>query len=87
MFSCDNKLIRVKNIRVARRWNHTQRSGHMLDIVVHRNARLSDATILSHVSARDSLTPVEIHRDWERFRSLANNLSSPVSKIDIADEA
>jgi len=59
----------------------------MLDIMVHRNIRLSDVIvsdtldsdhlpiffyILDYVSAGDTSAPVEIHADWERFRCLAS---------------
>jgi len=74
----------------------------VLDVVVHRNVRLSDVTvseilesdhlpilfhILDHVSARDILDPVENHTDWERFGGLVFDLISTRIKIDTADDA
>jgi hypothetical protein len=79
-----------------------QGNGDVLDIVVHRNVRLSDVTvsdildsdhlpiffhILDHVSARDILAPVESHTDWKRFRSLASDLISLRIQIDTAVDA
>jgi len=79
-----------------------RRNGDVLDIVVHRNVRLSDITvsgildsdhllilfhILDHVSARDISAPVEIHIDWEWFRSLASDLISSVIQINTAAKA
>jgi hypothetical protein len=79
-----------------------QGSGDVLGTVGHRNVRLSDVTvsdildsdhlpilfhILDHASARDVLTPAEIHTGRERFRSLASDLISPRSQIDTADDA
>jgi hypothetical protein len=69
----------------------------MLDIVVHRDARLSDVTvpdildsyhlpilfhIPDHVNARDLLAPVEIYTDRGRFWSLTSDLISPRIRID-----
>jgi len=78
-----------------------QGNGDVLDIVAHRNVRLSDITvsdildsdhvpvlfhILDYVSARNILAPVEIHTDWELFRSVASDLISPRIQIDTADD-
>jgi len=72
-----------------------QGNGDVLDIVVHRNVRLSDVRvsdvltwnhlpILDHFGARDVLFPVEILTDWERFRSLFSDLISPRIHTDAA---
>jgi len=70
--------------------------------VVHRNVRLSDVTvsdvtdsdhllipfhILGHVIARNTLAPVEIHTDWERFHSIISDLISLRIQSDTADQA
>ncbi|PNF26775.1 hypothetical protein B7P43_G18023 [Cryptotermes secundus] len=61
-------------------------NGDVLDIVVHKNIRMSDVTvsnildsdhlpivfhILDHVKIRNLLEPTEEFTDWERFQSLA----------------
>jgi hypothetical protein len=51
---------------------------HHLPILFH---------ILDHVSTRDILAPVEIHTNWERFRSLASQLISLRIQIDTVDVA
>jgi Mg/Co/Ni transporter MgtE len=43
--------------------------------------------ILDHVSAGDIFAHVEIHTDWELFRSLASDLISPTIKIHTADDS
>jgi hypothetical protein len=66
--------------------------GDVLDIVVHKDVRLSEVRvlyimdldhlpimfcILDHIKAREILNPVEKFTDWERFQSLASALVSP----------
>jgi hypothetical protein len=66
--------------------------GDVLDIVVHQNVRLSEATvtdtlgsdhlpimfnILDHVRTSEAVDPVEMLTDWELFQSLASELISP----------
>jgi hypothetical protein len=70
--------------------------------VVHRNVQLSAVTvfdvldsdhlptyfhILDHVRATDISAPVENHRDWERLRSPAPELISPLIHIHNSEEA
>jgi endonuclease/exonuclease/phosphatase (EEP) superfamily protein YafD len=67
-------------------------NGDALDVVVHRNVRLSEVQVLEilnsnhllilfhmldHVSSRDILAPIETYTDWERFQNLASELISP----------
>jgi hypothetical protein len=67
------------------------RSGHVMDIVVHKNIRLSNVIvsdildsdhlpiifhIVNHVRTKNVLAPLEKFTDWERFQSLASNLIS-----------
>jgi len=74
----------------------------MLDILVHRNVRLSEVTvsdildsdhlpilfpILDHVSGRNISVSVETHRYWEWFRSLISELISRRKQTDTVDEA
>jgi hypothetical protein len=74
----------------------------MLDIVVHKNIRLSDVTvseildsdhlpimfhILDHVRTKQISQPVEKITNWERFQSLASNLISPRIEINSGVEA
>jgi hypothetical protein len=72
-------------------------SGDVLDIVVHKNVRLSEIIVsdildsghlpvafhlLDHVRTRiDTLT------DWERFQSLASEIISPRIQIKSREEA
>jgi hypothetical protein len=71
-------------------------NGHVLDIFVHQNIRMSDVIvsdildsdrlpivfhILDHVKIRNLSNPIEKFTDWERFQSLASELISP--KIEI----
>jgi hypothetical protein len=64
-------------------------NGDILDIVVHKNVRLSDVIvsdnldsdhwpiifhILDHVRKKQTSTPLEKFTDWERLQSLASNL-------------
>jgi hypothetical protein len=66
--------------------------GDVLDIVVHKNVRLSEVRvldimdsdhlpsmfcILNHIKAKEILDPVEKFTRWERFQSLASALVSP----------
>jgi hypothetical protein len=72
-------------------------NGDVLDIVVHKNIRLSNVVvsdilesdhlpiifhILDHVRTKNVLAPHEKFTDWERFQSLASNLISPRIKIN-----
>jgi hypothetical protein len=41
--------------------------------------------VLDHVSARNYSASLEIHTDWEQFRTYG--LISPTIKIDVADDA
>jgi hypothetical protein len=77
-------------------------NGDVLDIMVHRNVRLSEVNaleildsdhlstlfhMLDHVSSRDIKNPIETHTDWERFRSLASELISPSTQIHTFEDA
>jgi hypothetical protein len=70
---------------------------NVLDIVVHKNIRLSNVIvsdildsdhlpvlfhILDHVRLQSFLAPTEKFTDWERFQSLASKLISPRIKIN-----
>jgi hypothetical protein len=74
----------------------------VLDIVVHKNIRISDVNVfeildsdhvpilfrmLDDVSTRDISAPVEIYTDWERFQSLASDLISPKIQIHTLADA
>jgi hypothetical protein len=69
----------------------------VLDIVVHKNIRVSDVIIsdildsdhlplvfhiLDHVKIRNLSEPIEKFTDWNRFQSLASELVSPQVKIN-----
>jgi hypothetical protein len=71
--------------------------GDILDIVVHKNIRLSNVIvsdildsdhlpiifhILDHVRIKNASAPLEIITDWDRFQSLAPNLISPRIEIN-----
>jgi hypothetical protein len=73
-------------------------NGDVLDIVVHRNVRLSDITvsdtldsdhlpiifhILDHVRSRDPSAQVEKFTDWDRFQSLPLILFHLNSKLTL----
>jgi hypothetical protein len=73
-------------------------SGDVLDIVVHRNSRLSNVIvsdildsdhlpiifhILDHVRTKNVSAPLERFTDWERFQRLASNLISPRLEINL----
>jgi hypothetical protein len=77
-------------------------NGNVLDIVVHKNIRLSNAIvsdildsdhlqiifyILDHVRTKNVSAPLEKFTDWERFQSLASNLISPRTEINSGAEA
>jgi hypothetical protein len=77
-------------------------NGDVLDIVVHKNIRLSDVIvsdildsgylpitfyILDHVRTKQISKPLEKFTDWERFQSLASNLVSPKAEINSGVEA
>jgi hypothetical protein len=77
-------------------------NGDALDIVVHKNIRLSNVIvsdildsnhlpiifhILDHVRTKTISAPLEKITDWERFQSLASNLISPRIKINSRAEA
>jgi hypothetical protein len=72
-------------------------NGDVLDIVVHKNIRLSNVIvsdildsdhlpiifqILDHVRTKNVSAPLEKFTDWERFLILASNLISPRIKIN-----
>jgi len=73
----------------------------VLDIVGHRTVRLSDVDvsdildsnhmqilfhILDNVSTGDISAPVEIHIDWQRFRSLTSDFVSPRIQIHTVND-
>jgi hypothetical protein len=75
--------------------------GDVLNIVVHKDVRLSEVRvldimdsdhlpimfcILDHVKAREILDPVEKFTDWERFKSLPSALVSPRIEINSCTE-
>jgi hypothetical protein len=77
-------------------------NGDVLDIVLHKNIRLSNVIvsdildsdhlliifhILDHVRTKNVLTPFEKFTDLERFQSLASNLISPRIEIHSGAEA
>jgi hypothetical protein len=77
-------------------------SGDVLDIVVHKNIRLSKIIvsdildsdhlpiifhILDHVRTKNVFSPLEKFTDWERFQSLASNLISPRLEINSGIQA
>jgi hypothetical protein len=77
-------------------------NGYVLDIVVHKNIRLSDVTvseilnsdhlpimfhILDHVRTKQISEPLEKFTNWERFQSLASNLISLRVEINSRVEA
>jgi hypothetical protein len=77
-------------------------NGDVLDIVLHRNVRIFEVNVIEilesdhlpipfhmlyHFSTRDISAPVEIHTDWERFKSLASDLISPRIQIHTCKEA
>jgi hypothetical protein len=77
-------------------------SGDVLDIVVHKNIRLSNVIvsdildsdhlpiifhILDHVRTKKVTAPFEKFTHWERFQSLASNLISPRLEINSGVEA
>jgi hypothetical protein len=76
--------------------------GDVLDIVVHKEIRLSEVRvlyivdsdhlhimfrILEHIKAWKILDPVEKFTDWDRFKSLASALVSPRVEINSCIEA
>jgi hypothetical protein len=77
-------------------------NGDVLDIVVHKNIRLSNVIvsdildsdhlpiifhILDHVRTKSISAPFEKLTDWEQFQSLASNLTSPIIEINSGAEA
>jgi hypothetical protein len=77
-------------------------NGDVLDVVLHRNVRISDINILEildsdhlpilfhmldHVSTRDNSASIEIQTDWEQFQSLASILTAPTTQIHISEDA
>jgi endonuclease/exonuclease/phosphatase (EEP) superfamily protein YafD len=77
-------------------------NGDVLDVVLHRNVRISDINkleilesdhlpilyhMLDHVSTRDKSAPIEIHTDWEQFQSLALILIAPTTQIHTSEDA
>jgi hypothetical protein len=80
----------------------SDKRGDVLDIVVHKDVRLSEVRmldimdsdhltimfcILDHVKAREILDPVEKFTDLERFKSLASALVFPRIEINLCTEA
>jgi hypothetical protein len=74
----------------------------VLDIVVHKNVRLSQAIasdildsdhlpiffrLLDHVRTRNLSDPVNKFTDWERFQSLVSKLISPRMQINSWEKA
>jgi hypothetical protein len=72
-------------------------SGYVLDIVVHKNIRISNVIVSDildsdhlpiifhipdHVRTKNISAPLEKFTDWERFQSLASNLISPRLEIN-----
>jgi hypothetical protein len=72
-------------------------NGDMLDIVVHKNIRVSGVIvsdildsdhlqiefhIQDHVKIRNLSEPIEKFTDWDLFQSLASELISPQIKIN-----
>jgi hypothetical protein len=77
-------------------------NGDVLDIVVHKNIRLSNVIvsdildsdhlpiifhILDHVRTKNFSAPLDKFTDWEQFQSLASNLISPRIEINSGAEA
>jgi hypothetical protein len=77
-------------------------NGDVLDVVVHKNIRISNVTvsdildsdhppiifhILDHVTTQNVSAPLEKFTEWERFQSLALNLVSPRIEINPGVEA
>jgi len=76
-------------------------NGGILDIVIHRNVRLSGVTvprildsdnlpiffnILNQVCAKDKSARVETHTDWDQFRSLTSDLIPPRLQADTTED-
>jgi hypothetical protein len=76
--------------------------GGVLNILVHQNVRLSEATVTEvldsdylpvkfsfadHVRARDVLYPAEKFTDWEQFQSLPSQIVSPKIQVHSSEEA
>jgi hypothetical protein len=77
-------------------------NGDVLDIVVHKNIRVSDVSvsdildsdhlpiifhILDHIKISNISESTEKFTDWDRFQSLASGLISPKIKINSGVEA
>jgi hypothetical protein len=77
-------------------------NGDVLDIVVHKNIRVSNVFvsdildsdhlpivfhILDHVRIRNLSEPIEKFTDWDRFQSVASELISPQVQINSGVEA
>jgi hypothetical protein len=77
-------------------------NGDVLDIVVHKNVRVSEVTVsdilnsdnlpivfhlLDHVRTRNHSGPIEKFAHWERFQRLASELISPRIQINSEEEA
>jgi hypothetical protein len=77
-------------------------NGDVLDIVLHKNTRLSEVNVLEildsdylpmlfymldHVSTRDISAPIEIFTDWERFQNVASEIISPRVQIQSIEDA
>jgi hypothetical protein len=78
------------------------KSSSVLDIVVHKNIRLSNVIIsdildsdhlpiifhiLDHVRTHNLSAPAEKFTDWERYQSLASNLIAPSIQINLGVDA
>jgi hypothetical protein len=74
----------------------------VLDIVLHKNVRLSEVIVsdildsdhlpiifhlLDHIRSRNLLDLVDRFTDWERFQRLASELISPKIQINSEEEA
>jgi hypothetical protein len=77
-------------------------NGHVLDIVVHKNVRLSEVIVsnildsdhipiifhfLDHNRSRNLSDPVDKFTDWEWFQRLASELILPKIQINSEEEA
>jgi hypothetical protein len=77
-------------------------NGNVLDIVVHKNVRLSEVIVsdilnsdhlptifhlLDHIRSRTLFDQVDKFTDWERFQHLASELISPKIQINSEEKA
>jgi hypothetical protein len=97
----DNSDFRISAPRYPTHYTPSGK-GDVLDIVLHRNVRISEVKVLEilesdhlpilfhmmdHVSTMEISAPDEIHTDWERFKSLASDLISPKTQIHTSEDA